>query len=77
MATPTTPPATNEPIFEVGDTIKHKGLELECIMVNHRERDGVKEMLVYSFRPKPDVDKEREGQKGLKKKDNLTEEGSK
>lgn len=45
-------------LFKEGDTFKQGKTELECVMVNFRERDGVKENFVYSFRSKAEIDEE-------------------
>lgn len=63
-------------LFTEGDTIKHKGQELECVIVQYRERDGVRENFVYGFRSKDELEAERESARKVQEaKDNqVTEE---
>lgn len=49
----------NKPIVKMGEVIKVGKQELECVMVNYRERDGKQENFVYAFRSKAEVDQER------------------
>ena len=49
----------NEQILKEGDVVKFGKHELECVVVNWRERDGKRENFVYSFRPKTDMETER------------------
>ena len=53
----------SEQLLTDGDVIEVRGVELECVMVSYRERDGRREMYTYAFRPRADMDAEREEQR--------------
>lgn len=53
-------------LFKEGDTIKHEGNTLECVIVQYRERDAQFENFVYGFRLKSELDAERESQRKVK-----------
>ena len=47
-------------LFEDGKVISIDGVELECVSVSYQETDGEKHTFGYTFRPKSEVDAERE-----------------
>lgn len=53
-------------LFKEGDTIKQGNVELECVLVQYRERDGQFENFVYGFRAKSELDAERASEKKVK-----------
>lgn len=52
-------------LFTDGDTIEHEGNKLECVLVQYRERDGVRENFVYGFRLHSELEAERAEQKQI------------
>lgn len=52
-----------EQLLTEGDVIKVNKLELECVHVSWRDRDGGRENYAYTFRPKSEMDEERENQR--------------
>ena len=55
----------SQQLFNDGDTIVKDNIELECVLVQYREADGVKENFVYAFRAKSELDAEREEQRKI------------
>ena len=47
-------------LFEDGKVINVDGAELECTGVSYQETDGERHSFSYTFRPKAEVDAERE-----------------
>lgn len=47
-------------LFEDGKLITVDGVELVCVSVSYQETDGNRYNYVYAFRPKADLDAERE-----------------
>jgi len=47
-------------LYVEGDVIKDGKTELECVMVQWRDRDDERENFVYSFRLKSEMEKQRE-----------------
>lgn len=47
-------------LFEDGKVIIVDGAELECVGVTYQETDGERHSFGYNFRPKSEVDAERE-----------------
>jgi hypothetical protein len=47
-------------LFEDGKVINVDGAELECVGVSYQESDGERHSFGYTFRPKAEVDAERE-----------------
>ena len=65
-------------LYKEGDVIKHdNGDELECVLVQYRQRDGQAENFVYAFRAKAELDAERESQRKVDEAANNNQEGDK
>lgn len=47
-------------LFEDGTVVNVNGTELECVAVSYQETDGERHTFGYAFRPKADLDVERE-----------------
>lgn len=47
-------------LFEDGKVINVDGTELECVSVSYQETEGERHNHSYTFRPKEEVDAERE-----------------
>jgi len=51
----------SDQLFNDGEVIEFKGVELECTAVSYQENEeGVRHSYGYTFRPKAEVDAERE-----------------
>lgn len=50
----------SQQLFEDGKVINVDGAELECVGVSYQETDGERHSFGYTFRPKAEVDAERE-----------------
>lgn len=49
-------------LFEDGKVISVDGVELECVGVSYQEIDGKRHTFGYTFRPKVEVDAERQAE---------------
>lgn len=53
-------------LFKEGDVITQGKVELECVLVQYRERDDTFENFVYAFRAKSELEEERAADKKVK-----------
>ena len=49
-------------LFEDGKVVSIDGVELECVSVSYQESEGKRHSFGYTFRPKADVDAERQAE---------------
>lgn len=60
-------------LFEDGKVITVDGVELECTAVSYQETDGEKHTFGYTFRPKNEVDAEREAEAAVSDTSNVNQ----